>query len=404
MCEAGVGYDDEEVYPGVLLASGTLVVSTGFGGVAISPDGCSWTPWQPSAQPFVVDVRSSPTSSDMVVALEARADGDGFVNQLWQSSDDAQTWQTLGAPFAGDARAVSLGFSNGGEIYVATEGALGAELLRSTAPELDWIRTTITSEPGVTPRVVGASDSAGSARLFVVLDSAQAEGLTTPGDRLVMSLDRGQSFVPLLDAAGDLSGAALSSDGELLAAGGQGDGLYLLRGANRAPAGAVMEQVASLGVHAVAWSSDGRLYVAGHEAEDGFSVGVSDDEGRTFSALFALCQVDGPLACAADTSVGALCQSSGETGWDVRKEVADPEACAEVAAAGAAGSSSHSRPGEPAAAGATTMVDETGSEATSSASSSGGCAFSRSGGASSFLLALLAVLTASFGRRRNRVR
>lgn len=406
LCEAAVGYDDEEVYPGVLLASGTLVVSTGFGGVAVSPDGCGWTPWQPSAQPFVVDVRAWPAASDTVVALEARADGDGFVNQLWHSADEAQTWQALGAPFAGDARAVSLGFSNSGEIYVAVEGPLGAELLRSTAPELDWMRTTITSALGVTPRVVGASESAGSARLFVVLDSAQAEGLTTPGDRLVMSLDRGESFTPLLDAAGDLPAAALSGDGELLAAGGESDGLYLLRGASQALSGAVMEQVASIGVHALAWSSDSHLYVAAHEAESGFSVGVSADEGQTFAALFALCQVEGPLACAADTSVGALCQSSGETGWDVRKEVADPEACAEVAAAGAAGSGSHShpRPGEPAAAGAAMTVDEAATEATSSKSSSGGCAVSRSSEASAFLLTLLAVLSASFGRRRNRAR
>ena len=35
MCEAAVGYADEEVYPGALLPSGKLVVSTGFGGIAI---------------------------------------------------------------------------------------------------------------------------------------------------------------------------------------------------------------------------------------------------------------------------------------------------------------------------------------------------------------------------------
>src|SRR5688500_14694194 len=57
ICEAGVGYDDEEVYPGALLQSGKLVVSTGFGGLAVSPDGCGWSPWLPSAQPFMADVR-----------------------------------------------------------------------------------------------------------------------------------------------------------------------------------------------------------------------------------------------------------------------------------------------------------------------------------------------------------
>ena len=33
------------------------------------------------------------------------------------------------------------------------------------------------------------------------------------------------------------------------------------------------------------------------------------------------------MACAADTSVGSECKSSGETGWDVRKEIAASDAC-----------------------------------------------------------------------------
>src|SRR6478752_5661759 len=55
MCEAGVGYDDEEVYPGALLRSGTLIVSTGFGGLSVSQDGCSFSQWLPSELPFVAD-------------------------------------------------------------------------------------------------------------------------------------------------------------------------------------------------------------------------------------------------------------------------------------------------------------------------------------------------------------
>jgi hypothetical protein len=174
---------------------------------------------------------------------------------------------------------------------------------------------------------VGAYGDAETARVFIVLDSAQVEGLTTRPDRALLSVDSGQTFSTLLEAAGDLSSWALSSDGTKLALGGHADGIWVLQDAESAAPNAVIRRVWDHSVHALAWSAAGRLYAAAHEAIDGFSVGVSDDDGHSFRSVFALCQVQGPLACAPDTSVGAQCQSGGETGWDVRKEVADERAC-----------------------------------------------------------------------------
>lgn len=327
MCEAGVGYDDEEVYPGALLPGGTLVVSTGFGGIARSADGCGWSPWLPSEQPFVADVRSDPVEPGAVLALEARSDGEAFVNQLWRSTDGAKTWQPRGAAFAADALATSFAISDQGELYVGVSAPTGAELLRSADSALSWQRASLTTEPGITPRIIGARGQPGSARVFVVADYAQAEGLSVTGDRALFSSDGGQTFSPLLEATGDLSSWSLSADGSRLVVGGDDDGIYLLTDAANASPGAVMALVTSRGVHALAWDARGQLYAAGHEASDGFSVGVSTDDGRTFRGIFALCQVQGPLACPADTGVGLQCQNGGETGWDVRKEVADSDAC-----------------------------------------------------------------------------
>jgi hypothetical protein len=327
MCEAGVGYDDEEVYPGALLRGGTLVVSTGFGGIARSADGCGWSPWLPSEQPFVADVRADPVEPGAVIALEARGEGEAFVNQLWRSTDGAQTWQPLGAPFAADALAASFAISDEGELYVGVSAPSGAELLRSADSALSWQRASLTTEPGVTPRIIGARGQPGSARVFVVADYAQADGLSVAGDRALFSSDGGQTFSTLLEAAGDLSSWSLSADGSRLVVGGHDDGIYLLAGAANANPGAVMALATSRRVHALAWGAQNQLYAAGHEASDGFSVGVSTDDGRTFRGVFALCQVQGPLACPADSSVGLQCQSGGETGWDVRKEVADSDAC-----------------------------------------------------------------------------
>lgn len=326
MCEAGVGYDDEEVYPGALLRGGTLVVSTGFGGVATSMDGCGFVPWLPNEAPFVADVRALPTGPG-VVALEARSVGEAFVNQLWHSADGFN-WRELGLPLPVEEPATSFAISNEGALFVGISGANGAALLRSADSGETWEQSLLTSELGVSPRVVGAYGAAEQARVFLVADAAQAEGISTGGDRALLSTDGGRTFSTLLQAEGDLSSWALSSDGERLAVGGHADGIFVLRGARTVAAGATMTKAWDHSVHALAWSADGRLYAAGHEVVDGFSVGVSEDDGRSFQSVFALCQVQGPLACADDTSVGAQCSSSGETGWDVRKEVADPAACA----------------------------------------------------------------------------
>jgi hypothetical protein len=326
MCEAGVGYDDEEVYPGALLKSGTLVVSTGFGGVAASADGCGFSPWLPSEQPFIADVRHSPIASAAVLALEARAEGEAFVNQLWQSSDGFR-WQALGEPFAPEVLASSFAISNEGELYVGVSGPSGAELWHSADLGQNWQESQVTAEAGVTLRVIGATGSGDAARVFVIVDYTQTEGLTVSGDRALASVDGGQNFSTLLQATGDLSSWSLSKDGARLAVGGHNDGIFVLEDAKNLTNTAVLPRVSYKPVHALAWGDDGRLYAAGHEATDGFSVGVSADAGRIFEPLFALCQVQGPLACAADSSVGSQCQSAGETGWDVRKEVASSTAC-----------------------------------------------------------------------------
>jgi hypothetical protein len=335
LCEAGVGYDDEEVYPGVLLASGTLVVSTGFGGVASSGDGCSFTAWLPSMQPFVADVRARVGARSTVLALEASADGAAFVNRLWESTDDAITWQPLGASFAADEQAVSFALGADGAVYVGTTGTAGAALLRFDATVTSSQRVVLTGDAGARPRVVGVSGSGRAARVYLVLDYEQIEGLTSAGDVALFSVDGGDSFSPLLASAGDLPAAALSLDGKKLALGGEDEGIQLLDGADQASKDAAPVKVSALEAHALAWDTAGNLYAAGHEADDGFSVGISGDDGRTFRPLFALCQVHGPLDCPAESSVGGQCLATGETGWDVRKEVADSHAC-DTAQAGAA--------------------------------------------------------------------
>jgi hypothetical protein len=296
---------------------------------------------------------------------------------------------------------VSFAFSEAGALYVVSSGPAGAELLRSEDSAVSWTRTIVVPDLGVTPRVIGAREGASQPHLYVLLDYAQAAGLTTPGDRVLMSLDRGESFTSLFDAAGDLLGWSLSPDGERLAVGGHADGVQLLTNANSARAGAALTQVSTVAAHALAWGTDGQLYAAGDEAEDGFSLGVSTDEGHSFTALFALCQVNGPLACPVDTTVGALCLSSGETGWDVRREGALSTVCTPAGSAGAGGSSNVTTEPDPLVPGVGRAGSSSSGEPTSGQTSSCTIAQTRVGGGGSLLLAIFAG-GAALQRRRCR--
>lgn len=392
LCEAGVGYDDEEVYPGVLLKSGTLVISTGFGGVASSSDGCSFAGWLPSERPFIADVRVRAGEPGSVLALETRSEGASFVNQLWESSDDAATWQPLGAPFADEETATSFALADDGTIFAGTTDSAGAALWRLDPNASRAQRVSLTDDAGVVPRVIGASGSGDTARVYVVLDYEQVEGLTTHGDLALLSSDGGGAFTPLLASAGDLAAAALSADGKTLALGGESDGIQLLANADIATGDAKPVKISDLEAHALAWDASGRLYVAGHEAEDGFSVGVSADGGHTFQRFFALCQVQGPLECPAESSVGGLCLASGETGWDVRKEVADSHACDDGQAGSAGATNDSSVAGEPTV------------NASSPTARGGGCSIAplSAGQGTSSLGLLLAYLIGQLRRRKGR--
>jgi hypothetical protein len=387
LCEAGVGYDDEEVYPGALLRSGTLVVSTGFGGVASSADGCSFAAWLPSERPFIADIRVRPGQPHSVLALETRSEDASFVNQLWESTDDAATWERLGAPFAEEEKATSFALAADETIFAGTTDSAGAALWRLDKKASRASRVSLTDDAGVIPRVIGVSGSGDTARVYVVLDYEQVEGLTTRGDLALLSADGGNEFSPMLASAGDLAAAALSADGKTLALGGEVDGIQLLADADVASDDTKPVKVSELEAHALAWDANGRLYVAGHETEDGFSVGVSADGGHTFERFFALCQVQGPLECPAESSVGGLCFASGETGWDVRKEVADSHAC-DGAQPGGAGAGN-----DPAA------VDEPPTN-TATPTARGGCSVAASSAAPN--AASLALLLAYFVRHWRR--
>jgi hypothetical protein len=150
---------------------------------------------------------------------------------------------------------------------------------------------------------IGAVDPQDPDVLYVRLDG-------NPTDQLVVSKDGGTTWtkvfetsVPVQGATSPLLGLALSPDGSTVAAGGPNDGLWT------APATTLaFTKASTMSALCLTWSTAG-LYGCGDEMADGFTAGISTDEGMTWTPLLHRAGLCGPLECAADSGVTTQCTS-----------------------------------------------------------------------------------------------
>jgi MYXO-CTERM domain-containing protein len=137
--------------------------------------------------------------------------------------------------------------------------------------------------------------------LYVRLDGS-------PTDQLLVSGDGGKTWtkvfetqIPGLGDTADLLGFALSPDGGMVAVGGPKDGLWI------APASTLaFTKVSTMSALCLTWSPDG-LYGCADELADGFTAGISIDQGKTWAPLLHLAGLCGPLACGAESGVTQRC-------------------------------------------------------------------------------------------------
>ena len=96
-------------------------------------------------------------------------------------------------------------------------------------------------------------------------------------------------------------GFVLFLDGASIAIGGAADALRI------GPAtGDAFEVVGTVRPRCLTWTERG-IYACGTETDEGFTVGLSTDGGRTFEKLFSRLCLDGPLTCPDGSMVSELC-------------------------------------------------------------------------------------------------
>lgn len=304
VCERAIGYASQEDPTYVVTPKGTIVAGL-FEGLRVSRDGgCSWDGVDTGGTKSFVDVTMR--ADGTVYALSSSYDGSGadggmrFRTQIWISTDDARTFTKLGPPIDPGLLAESMEIAEGDPARFYVSAVRGSEpprrgvLLASTDRGATFVERAVPTEAHEIAPFIAAVDPARPGRVYL-----RTAGPPDKDTHLLVTDDAGKAFRALVTAKGPLHGFALGKGGDLVFAGGPDAGFFA--GAPTGPIAKTSEQwIQCLGVQG------DTLWACSRESS-GFFLGRSTDRGARFEAALHLGDLEGPLACPAESSVAKDC-------------------------------------------------------------------------------------------------
>ncbi len=306
ICEAAVGYGGTQDPAMGVMADGTILAGV-FEGLAVSHDrGCSWSfAADPLSAEYAIDVSVHRDDPSRAVAITSTGTGSGFHVIVAETKDNGVTWAQAGNALMNDLIALTVDVtpSQPDRIYVSglVGKALAPALERSDDRGLNWTRTYLDAAYAKGSPFIAAIDPQNPDRVYLRLSGTTADGM--PLDRLLVSDDGAATFKEVYAGAGDLLGFALSPDGKRVAIGGPKDGIHIADAADL-----VFQQVSTIYTRCLTWTAAG-LYACANEFQDGFTLGLSKDEGKTFTSIYHLKDIC-PLECPAGAKTPNACKES----------------------------------------------------------------------------------------------
>lgn len=349
VCPESIDFNsDKEDPPVVMMADGTVVAGT-FGGLSISHDfGCDFAREGGDLEGrFFVDVQTMQDDHAGVAISSNGLASFAFEVNLWETNDDAASWARFGTAPPADFLALSLGlaWSDADRIYLTgrdgtSEAELEGVLFRTDDRGQTWQRlsvpntTTATPDEQILPYIGGVAPDDPDT-VYVGVITTEGDNVVTHFELLVSS-DGAETWTSVFEADDEVSGFALSPDGSMVAVGGPKEGLWTAPTATHA-----FTKVNELRVGCLTWDASG-LFACADEFVDGYSLGVSVDDGVTFSPLARLGSPCGPPPeCGAETSTAAECTSR----WPQEKAELNADECGGEGGAGGGTSSGASSSG-----------------------------------------------------------
>lgn len=317
-CEQGALFTGSVAYdpPIGVMEDGTLIAGLFEGLIVSSPSGCDYTyAYGDINDRYVLDVSVDKKTPSRAIAITSNGLGmNKFDTRVWSTIDNADTWTQQGVALPDDFLALTCDaapsdpntlYLSGFHIVDAAtyEGAIA----KSVDGGATWQMMIIPGSDNESGPYLGAIDPVDANRIYVRLATK-----VEVGGKLLVSSDGGVAWSTIFEGKGKLLGFALSPDGTKVAVGGDMDGVWI---AERDAY--VFEQHATIKNRCLTWTPDA-LYACGWEFTDGFTIGRSTDEGRTFEAIHHLQCLDGPdPVCESGTSVADECISR----WPVQQEL-----------------------------------------------------------------------------------
>lgn len=388
-CEQSVGFSDNEDPMVAITQDGTMLAGV-FKGLSVSTDrSCSWSyVGGELTDRYVVDLSTEKNNPAHAVAILSNGIGGGkFNTQVYESLDNGQVWTQAGVSLPEDFLGLTIDAAPSDPMRLYATGRFGAPdylgvLERSIDRGQTWETFPIDGADDKHPPYLAAVDPNNADILYVRLDGAEA-------DQLVISKDGGESWSVAFEGAGGLLGFALSPDGTKIAVGGDKDGLWIGPSDTLA-----FTKVSDLRVKCLLWDKD-TLYACADQFKDGFHIGVSKDEGKTFQSFEQLHEVC-ELECPAGTTTGDMCPIR----WGAVALTIDAKSCDDPDA-GTSGAGAGSGTGSGTAGGGQDPSSEGGCGASETG---GGCGVAGTGMASGAFLIGSAAFVMALRRSRRRTR
>ena len=293
--------------PAIAILNGGGVLVAESEGFATSPDdGCSWSFVAGTEKKITVDVARSPDGATAIGVTSVLAGFDGgnyaYDSQMLETTNAGKTWSALSGVIDPSLvlDTIDLAPSDAQRMYVTGhvyQVSTGTMLVSSDSGQ-SWQSRAIPFTTGETAAFIAAVDPKNEDTVYV-----RTLGTTSKTfeqfSRLLVTRDAGQTWTEAWN--GDkLLGFALSQDGSRVYVGSALAGLLAANASDL-----VFTQKSALQIQCLA-TVGATLYACGNEANSGWVLASTSDEGATFTPLLKLETIRGPLACAAGTP-GAQC-------------------------------------------------------------------------------------------------
>lgn len=300
-CEQAIGFSDNEDPMIAIAKNGTLLAGV-FKGLSVSTDrGCDWSYIGGDLEDrYVIDLATEKPSPDRAVAIASNGIGGGlFKTQVFETTDNGATWQQAGTNLPEEFLGLTIDVAPSDPNRLYASGRYGSPDYQGAIERSDdrgqtWQHLEVTGSNDKSLPYLSAIDPNDPDVLYVRLDWAEA-------DALIVSKDGGASWEQVFAGQGALPGFALSPDGSKVAIGGDKDGIWI------APTSTLeFTKVSPVRAKCLLWTSD-TFFACADEFKDGFTVGVSKNEGATFEPLHHLREIC-PLECPAGTTTAESCE------------------------------------------------------------------------------------------------